>query len=98
MPAPTIQQATIPRNGGGDGLQRFVLEAAAIVGWDSDLIPRWDKWKAKGYQMTGAEWMRITGDLVGRGLIEKTPNETAVADGYDLRWLYDNLSPTPPED
>ena len=92
--------AAIPQNVKTDGsLARFLIEAAAIVGWDSDTLPRWDRWKEKGYQMTGSEWMRRTDELAAMELIVKAPGQTTmIADGCDLRTLYDEVStPTPPQ-
>ena len=97
--APQIQPAMraepLPQQTQPNGIQRFVLEAASIAGWDSDVIPRWARWSEKGYTMTGAEWMRQTDELVRLGLIEKTPGaDTTVIDG-DLRWMYSQLPPSP---
>lgn len=76
-------------------LQRFILEAAAIVSWESEIIPRWTRWAEKGFTMTGAEWMRQTDELVRLELIEKTPGAETVVVGGDLRWLYQQLPPHP---
>ena len=96
IPAPTAPPAPEykPQS---DGLQKFLIEAAGIVGWDSDTLPRWNRWAEKGYQMTGAEWMKHTDELAALELIVKAPGQaTTIADGYDLRWIYDQLPhPTP---
>ena len=93
--APAMRAEPLPQQTQPNGIQRFVLEAASIAGWDSDVIPRWARWSEKGYTMTGAEWMRQTDELVRLGLIEKTPGaDTTVIDG-DLRWMYSQLPPSP---
>ena len=48
--------------------------------------------------MTGSEWMRRTDELAAMELIVKAPGQTTmIADGYDLRTLYDEVNtPTPP--
>lgn len=91
VPAQGVKSSISPQT----RLQRFVIEAAAIVSWDSSTIPRWSRWSEKGFTMTGAEWMRITDELVQLGLVEKSQgSETMVVDG-NLRDLYFSLPTSP---
>jgi hypothetical protein len=73
-------------------LQSFVIEAAAIVGWESTVLPRWDRWQEHGFTITAERWMQATDDLAALGLIVKSQGRaTAVRDDNSLVWVYRQL-------
>lgn len=94
--APVLEQhGRTPPN----SLQTFVIEAAAIVGWNSQVLPRWERWAEKGFDMTAQHWMQATDALADTGAIVKSQGRpTTVADNNDLVWVYRTLErdrPTP---
>jgi hypothetical protein len=78
-------------------LQSFVIEAAAIVGWDSATLPRWDRWQEHNFAITAERWMQATDDLAALGLIVKSQGRaTVVTDDNSLVWVYRRLERSAP--